>query len=73
MNNFMNHPNPMNQMMGMMMRQFQGNPLFNQAQQMAQGKSPQEIQQICKNICKSKGLDLDQALAQFQSQFPGLK
>ena len=73
MNNFMNPVNPMGQMMNMMMAQFKNNPLFNQAQQMAQGKSPQEIQQICRNICKSKGLDIDQAMAQFQSQFPGLK
>lgn len=65
--------NPMNQMMRMMMGQFQNNPLFNQAQQMAQGKTPQEIQQICVNICKSKGLDINQAWSQFQSQFPGLK
>lgn len=68
------HPvNPMNQMMRMMMGQLQNNPLFNQAQQMAQGKTPQEIQQICANICKSKGLDINQAWSQFQSQFPGLK
>ena len=65
--------NPMNQMMRMMMGQFQNNPLFNQAQQMAQGKTPQEIQQICANICKRKGLDINQAWSQFQSQFPGLK
>lgn len=65
--------NPMNQMMRMMMGQFQNNPLFNQAQQMAQGKTPQEIQQICSNICKSKGLDINQAWSQFQSQFSGLK
>lgn len=69
--------NPMqmmnNQMMNMMRTQFMNNPLFQQAQQMSQGKSPAELQQVCMNICKSKGLDFNQALQQFQSQFPGMK
>lgn len=63
----------MNPMMGMLMAQFGNNPLFKQAQQMAQGKSPDQLKQTCMNLCKSKGLDFDQAWQQFQSQFPGLK
>lgn len=58
--------NPMMQMMQM-------NPLFRQAQQMAQGKSEQELKQICVNLCNSKGINLEDAFKQFQSQFPGLR
>ena len=56
--------------MQFMMKQFGANPLFRQAQQMSQGKSVPEIQQACQNICKQKGLDMNQAWSQFQSQFP---
>lgn len=60
-------------MMNLMMSQLGNNPLFKQAQQMAQGKSPEELKQTCMNICKSKGVDFNQAWQQFQSQFPGMK
>lgn len=60
-----------------MMSKFQGNPMFQQAQQMAQGKSPEQLKQTCMNICKNKGVDFEQAWSQFQTQFqsqiPGLK
>lgn len=56
-----------------MMSQFQGNPLFQQAQQMAQGKTPEQLRQTCINLCRNKGIDFDQAFNQFQSQFPGMK
>lgn len=52
----------------MMMNQLASNPMFNQARQMAQGKSPAEMEAICKNVCRQKGLDFDAALKQFQSQ-----
>lgn len=60
-----NSRNPMQALMG----QFGNNPLFSRAQQMAQGKSPQEIEQIARNLCQQKGVDFDQAKAQFQKQF----
>lgn len=73
--------NPM-QMMGIMsgnvnpmtalMNQFASNPMFRQAQQMAQGKSEEELRKTCENLCRQKGVDFNTALAQFQSQF-GLK
>ena len=58
---------------GMLMNQFSRNPLFNQAQQMAKGKSSEELKQTCKNICKQKGINFDDAWNQFQSQIPGLR
>lgn len=61
--------NPMN----LMMNQLNTNPMFRQAQQMAQGKSPEELKQTCENLCKQRGVSFDDAWAQFQSQFPGLR
>ena len=65
------------QMMGAMMnpmsfisKQFGANPMFRQAQQMTQGKTPEQIKEICMNVCKQRGIDFDEAWAQFQSQFP---
>ena len=55
------------------MGQFQQDPLFQQAQQMTQGKSIEEIQRTCENLCKQSGIDIKAAWEQFQSQFPGLK
>lgn len=43
------------------------NPLYARAQQMAEGKSPEQLQQIAKNICQEKGIDYEQAMRQFQS------
>lgn len=55
------------QMMGQMMtQQLQSNPLFQRAQQMAQGKSPRELEQVAKNLCQQRGIDLDSAMNQFK-------
>lgn len=48
---------------------FSNNPLFARAQQMAEGKTAEELQQIAENICKEKGLDLNKMLQQFQTLF----
>lgn len=44
------------------------NPLFQRAQQMAQGKSQEELKQIASNLCKQRGIDMDEAFQQFQKQ-----
>jgi hypothetical protein len=48
------------------------NPLFLRAQEMAKGKSEMELQQIAMNICREKGLDMNQAYENFKEQFKGL-
>ena len=54
------------------MQQFAGqNPLMSRAMQMGQGKSPEQIQNIVRNLAKQKGMN-DEQLNQFLSQF-GLK
>ena len=62
MQQIMGSMNPM-QMMNQM---FGNNPLFQRAMQMAQGKSPQELQEVARNLCQQKGLQFDNALSQMQ-------
>lgn len=55
-----------------LMQQFAGqNPLMSRAMQMGQGKSPEQIQNIVRNLAKQKGMNYEQ-LNQFLNQF-GLK
>ena len=46
--------------------------MFQMAQQMSRGKSPQELQQVAANICKEKGIDINEAYENFKKQFKGL-
>ena len=48
------------------------NPLFQRAMQMAQGKSEEELKQIANNLCKQRGINIDEAYAQFEKQFSGM-
>lgn len=65
--------NIMQMMQSMMMGQMQNNPVFRQAQQMSQGKTPEQLKQTCENLCKQYGVSYDEAWNKFQSQFLGLK
>ena len=42
------------------------NPMFKRAQQMMQGKNEQQLEELAKNLCKQRGVDLDTAVKQFQ-------
>ena len=55
--------------MELMAQQLQGNPLFQRAQQMAEGKTPAELEQVAKNLCQQRGIDIDSAMQQFQQMF----
>ena len=55
-----------------MMNNLNSNPLYQMAQQMAQGKNSQELQQVALNICKEKGIDIEEAYKNFKQQFKGL-
>lgn len=50
------------------LQQMMSSPLFSQARQMydACGKDPAQFEQVAKNICESRGIDYQQALASFQ-------
>lgn len=56
-------------LMNQMLQQCQSNPTFQRAQQMAAGKSPQEIRQIASNLCNQRGIDINSAMEQFKRQF----
>ena len=47
------------------------NPLLSRAMQMAQGKNPQELAMIARNLAKQQGIN-DQQFAQLLGQF-GIK
>lgn len=55
-----------NQMIQNMMSQ---NPLFQRAVQMCQGKSEAELMQTAENICKEKGINMEQAKQAFNTMF----
>ena len=63
--------NPKQEINSMFQQNLQANPLFKRAQQMAEGKTPEQLQQVAQNLCQQKGIDMNQALQQFQSQFGG--
>lgn len=62
-----NATNPMQFMSNM----FGNNSQFNMAMKMAEGKSPEEMQNVINNICKQKGIDINQ-VKQMAEQF-GIK
>lgn len=68
MASMLNARNPQ-QASNLLLSQFQNNPMFKRAQQMAAGKSPEEIQQIAKNLCEQRGIDMNQAFEQFRKNF----
>ena len=45
----------------------QSNPAMKRALEMTKGKSGEEIQQVCRNICEQRGINYDDALNQFKS------
>ena len=54
------------------LQQLNSNPYFQQAERMANGKSEKEIMEIAKNICREKGINIDEAYAQFKSFMKGM-
>ena len=55
-----------------MLQQLNSNPYFQQAEKMAKGKSEKEIIEIASNICREKGINIDEAYAQFKSFMKGM-
>lgn len=60
---------PVQAMVQQISAQLGNNPLYQRAQQMAQGKSEAEVRQIAQNLCQQRGIDINQAWQQFQSMF----
>ena len=51
--------------MVLMQQLFGSNPQFRQVMQIAQGKSPQELEQYVRNVCKNQNIDINQLANQF--------
>lgn len=45
--------------------QITSSPLYARAQEMANGKSPRELEQVAKNICEQKGIKYEDAYKAF--------
>ena len=50
----------------------QNNPLFKRAEEMAQGKTNEELEKVARNLCKQRGIDIEQAYKQFQALMGGM-
>ena len=56
-------------MKSMMNQMMKNNPMFQRAIQMAQGKSQNELEQIAENLCKQRGIKIEDEKKQFSSIF----
>lgn len=54
--------------MALIQNMFGDNPIMQRAMQMGQGKSPEQMQQIVRNLAQQKGMN-EQQLNQFLSPF----
>lgn len=54
-----------NNPMALMQQVLGTNPQFKQVMQIAQGKSPQELEQYVRNLYQSQGKDINQTARQF--------
>lgn len=53
-------------MIQMMQSNLNKNPLYQRAQQMAQGKNEEQLKQTAENLCKNMGIDINRAYEDFQ-------
>ena len=54
-----------NNPMGVLQQLLGNNPQYRQVLQIAQGKSPQELEQYVRNLYQSQGQDINQVASQF--------
>lgn len=59
-------------MQNMMQQMIRNNPLYKRAEQMAQGKNENELKQVAVNLCKQRGIDINEAYKQFQNFMGGI-
>lgn len=61
--------NPQKVAMDLLQKNANGNPLMENALDMAQGNNYAGIERLARNICKSRGIDPDELLKNVQGQF----
>lgn len=59
-------------MQNMIQQMIKRNSLYKRAEQMAQGKNEDELKQVAENLCKQRGINIDEAYKQFQSFMGGM-
>lgn len=48
------------------------NPVANRVMQMSNGKSPEQIKQVCQNLCQQRGISFEDAYNEFNNNFGGM-
>lgn len=61
--------NPQQMLMGMLQNNMKGNPMMENVMQMANSGNGAGIEQLARNLCKSKGINPDELMSQVQNQF----
>lgn len=56
----------------MVMQMLRQNPMFQRAEKMAEGKNEEQLKQTAQNLCNNMGINMDDALRQFNAQMPGI-
>lgn len=64
--------NPQQMLMNVMKQQMGNNPVMNNAYQMMNSGNAKGIETLCRNLCKERGINPDEAISQIKSQF-GMK
>lgn len=60
-------------MLQQLMQTMNSNPLFQRAQQMASGKSEEELKQTAMNLCKQMGFDFEEMQNRFNAEMQNMK
>lgn len=60
-------------MLQQLMKTMNSNPLFQRAQQMAAGKSEEELKQTAMNLCKQMGFDFEEMQNRFNAEMQNMK
>lgn len=60
-------------MLQQLMRTMHNNPMFRRAQQMAAGKSEEELKQTAMNLCKQMGFDFEEMQNRFNAEMQSMK
>lgn len=61
--------NPQQVVMSLLQQNSKGNPMFENIVNLANNGDCAAVEEICKNAIRSKGLDPDEMMKKFQSQF----
>ena len=61
----------MNKIQTMLNLAMRNNALYNRAKEMTEGKNEQQLEELARNLCSQRGIDLDSAVKQFRQILNG--